>query len=325
MPTIVFDSRVHPDARALAQKDHELVGPLLEDTPERREALARADALILSNMWEIREPEFKTAAKLKVIGRPGVGVDNIDLPAATRHGVCVVNTPDAPSQSTAEHAVSLIFALAKGLVKSDASLRARGWETRAEFFGAELKGKTLGLVGVGRIGGIVAKTCRDGLGMRVVAFDPFLDPARAEGLGVELRKDLNEVLREADFVSLHCALSPQTRGLIGRGQFEAMKPTACLVNCARGPIVDEAALIEALRSNRIAGAGLDVFETEPMAPGHPLLTLPNAIVTPHIASHTAECERAMHLGAMEQVLALLRGERPKSLVNGDVWEGRRRD
>lgn len=324
MPTIVFDSRVHPDARALVGAEHEMIGPLLEDTPERRKALAQADALILSNMWEIREPEFKTASKLKAIGRPGVGIDNIEVPAATRHGVCVVNTPEAPSQSTAEHAVSLIFALAKGLVKSDAGLRARGWESRADFFGAELKGKTLGLVGVGRIGGIVARSCREGLGMRIVAFDPFLNPARAAELNVELRADLTAVLAEADFVSLHCALSPQTRGLIGRAQFTAMKPSAFLVNCARGPIIDEPALIEALRVNRIAGAGLDVFEAEPMAPGHPLLSLPNCVITPHIASHTAECERAMHMGAMEQVLAVLRGERPKSLVNADVWDARRR-
>lgn len=324
MAAIVFDSRVHADARKLAQADHELIGPLLEDNAERRAALERADALILSNMWEIRAAELQHAPRVKVIARPGVGMDNVEIPAATRHGVCVVNTPDAPSQSTAEHTVALLFALAKGLVKSDRNLRAKGWETRADFFGAELKGKVLGLVGVGRIGGGVARTCRDGLGMRVVAFDPFLQPARAAELCVELRADLDVVLAEADFVSLHCALSPQTRGLLNRERLAKLKPTAFLINCARGPIIDEPALVEALRAGAFAGAGLDVFADEPLPPDHPLLKLENVIVTPHIASHTAECERAMHLGAMEQVLAVLRGVRPRSLANPEVWEARRR-
>lgn len=324
MATIVFDFWIHPESRALAGAGHEILGPLNENAAERTRTLARADGLILSNLLQIREPELLAAPKLKVVARPGVGMDNVDIPAATKHGVCVVNTPDAPSQSTAEHAVALLFALAKGVVKSDVNVRAKGWETRGEFFGVELKGKTLGLVGVGRIGGIVAKICRDGLGMKVVAFDPFLDPARAAALSVELRPDLKTVLAEADYVSVHCALSPQTRGLLGREQLAAMKPTACLINCARGPIVDELALAEALTAKTIAGAGVDVFTDEPLPREHPLYKAPNAILTPHVASHTGECERAMHLGAMEQVLAVLRGERPKSLVNGDVWEKRRR-
>lgn len=324
MPLLATDSRIVSEARALLEPVFELRAPLLEDSPERRAVLTQVDALVLGTGWFIREPEFVAAPKLRVIGRPGVGLDNIDLASATRHGVCVINTPDAPSQSTAEHAVTLIVGLAKGLVRSERGLRERGWESRAEFLGLELKGKTLGLVGVGRIGGLVAQTCRDGLRMKVLAYDPFIDPARADALGVELTPDLNTLLARSDFVSLHCALSPKTKGLIGAAELAAMKPTAFLINCARGPIVDEAALAEALRSRKIAGAGLDVFAQEPLAADHPFRALDNLVLTPHVASHTAECEIAMHVGCAEDVLRVWRGEKPKALVNVDVWDKRRK-
>ena len=324
MPLLATDSRIVPEARALLEPHFELRGPLLEDTPERRAALAQAGALVLGTAWFIREPEFAAAPKLRVIGRPGVGVDNIDLTAATRHGVCVLNTPDAPSQSTAEHAVALLLALAKGLARSERAFRERGWEARQEFLGHELKGKTLGLVGAGRIGQIVAKVCRDGFQMRVLAYDPFMDSARAGALGLELAPDLRTLLAQADFVSLHCALSPQTKGLIGAAELAAMKPTAFLINCARGPIVDEDALVEALRQGQLAGAGLDVFAAEPLRPDHPLRSFAQVLLTPHIASHTLECERAMHVSCAEDVLRAWRGERPKALVNAEVWEKRKK-
>jgi D-3-phosphoglycerate dehydrogenase / 2-oxoglutarate reductase len=325
MPTILFDCPVPPVARALAESGHTLVGPLAEDTPERRQGLAAADALIVSSLWALGDAELAAAPRLKVIARPGVGYDNVDVAAATRHGVLVVTTPDAPSQSTAEHAVTLLLALAKGLVRSEAGFRGQGWSARAGFFGMELRGKTLGLVGVGRIGGIVAKTCREGLGMRVLAYDPFLflNPPRAQALGVELQTDLQAMLAHADFVSVHCPLTPETRGLIGAAELTAMRPSSYLINCARGPILDQAALAAALQDGTIAGAGLDVFDEEPLPSSHPLFDCPNLILTPHIASHTAECERAMHLGAMTQVLAALRGERPAWLMNPEVW-GRQR-
>lgn len=323
MPLLATDSRIVPEARVLLEPVFELRPPLFEDAPARRALLAHVDALVLGTGWFIREPEFAAAPKLRVIGRPGVGLDNIDLAAATRHGVCVINTPDAPSQSTAEHAVTLLVGLAKGLVKSDRGLRERGWQARAEFHGIELKGKTLGLVGVGRIGGIVARTCRDGFQMKVLAFDPFIDAARAAALGVELAPDLKTLLSRSDFVSLHCALSPKTKGLIGAAELAAMKPTAFLINCARGPIVDEAALAEALRARRIAGAGLDVFAEEPLPQNHPFRALDNLVLTPHVASHTNECEIAMHVGCAEDVLRAWHGEKPKALVNPEVWEKRK--
>jgi D-3-phosphoglycerate dehydrogenase len=325
MAIILCDCVVPPVARVITEPNHVLAGPLTEDTPERREKLAQAEALIASPRWQLGEKDFAAAPRLKVVARPGVGYDNVDVAAATRHGILVVNAADAPCQSAAEHAVALIMALAKGLVRSDATLRAQGWGARAAFFGMELRGKTLGLIGVGRIGRLVARICREGLGMRVVAYDPFLflDSTRAQSLGVELQTDLRQVLSVADFISIHCQLTTETHGLIGRAELAAMRPSACLINCARGPIVNEQALAEALANGTIAGAGLDVYTEEPLPPSHPFFGLPNVILTPHVASHTAECERAMHLAAMTQVLAVLKGERPAWLLNPEAWDRRR--
>jgi D-3-phosphoglycerate dehydrogenase len=325
MAIILCDCLVPPVARVITEPHHTLTDPMAADTPERRAMLAQAEALIASPRWRLGEAEFSAAPRLRIVARPGVGYDNVDVAAATRHGILVVNAPDAPCQSAAEHTVALLMALAKGLVRSDATFRAQGWEARTAFFGMEIRGKTLGLIGVGRIGRMVARICREGLGMRVVAYDPFLflDSARAQSLGVELQTDLRAVLSVADFISIHCQLTPETRGLIGRAELAAMRPTACLLNCARGPIVDEGALVDALRNGTIAGAGLDVYSEEPLPTTHSLFGLPNVILTPHLAAHTAECERAMHLAAMTQVLAVLKGERPAWLLNPEAWERRR--
>ncbi|MCA1554824.1 MAG: hydroxyacid dehydrogenase, partial [Chloroflexi bacterium] len=169
-----------------------------------------------------------------------------------------------------------------------------------------------------------ARTARDGFGMRVLVFDPYVNATRALELGCERRETLHEMLAECDFVSLHCALTPQTRGLIGSAELAAMKSTAFLINCARGPVVDEHALIEALRANQIAGAGLDVFSPEPPSPDSPLLDMENVIVTPHIASHTTDGVRAMGVGVAEEVVSVLSDERPRWLANPEVWESRRR-
>ena len=325
MKTILLDMVVHPDGMAILQAaGHKLVGPLSTDTPERRKALAEAHALIVGSGWPINDAVLSQAPSLQVVGRPGIGIDNVDLEAATKHGVCVVHTPDAPTQSTAEQAFTLLLALAKRLLVADAALRARGWNSRNEYpVGVELKGKTLGLVGLGRIGGTVARMAH-GFDMRVIVFDPYINPERAQALGVELRSSLREVLAESDFVSLHSALTPQTRGMIGKAELESMKPTAFLINCSRGPVIDEQALIEALRARRIAGAGLDVFTQEPTPSDNPLLQLDNVVVTPHIASRTTDGVTAMGVGAAEEVCAVLRGDQPRWLANKDVWEKRRK-
>ena len=324
MKTILLDTVIHPDGMAILQAaEHKLVGPMSTDTPERRKALAEAHAIIIGSAWQINDAVLSQAPNLHVVGRPGIGLDNVNLEAATKHGVCVVHTPDAPTRSTAEHAFALLLALAKRLIVADGALRARGWTSKNEYgAGVELKGKTLGLVGLGRIGGTVARMAQ-GFDMRVIVFDPYISAERAQALGVELRSSLCEVLAESDFVSLHSALTPQTRGMIGKAELETMKPTAFLINCSRGPVIDEQALSEALRARRIAGAGLDVFSQEPTPSDNPLLQLDNVVVTPHNASRTADGVTAMGIGTAEEVCAVLRGDQPRWLANKEVWEKRR--
>ena len=322
--TILLEMNLHPDGLAMLEAaGHTLVPSMSKDTPERRKVLSEANAIIIGSAWQIDDALLDQAPHLQVVGRPGIGIDNVNLAAATRHGVCVVHTPDAPTRSTAEHAFALLLALAKRLIVADGSLRARGWNSKNEYgVGVELKGKTLGLVGLGRIGGTVARMAQ-GFDMKVIVFDPYISPERAQALGVELRSSLREMLAESDFVSLHSALTPQTRGMIGKAELETMKPTAFLINCSRGPVIDEPALIEALRANRIAGAGLDVFTQEPTPDDNPLLQLDNVVVTPHNASRTADGVYAMAIGTAEEVCAVLRGDHPRWLANRDVWEKRR--
>jgi D-3-phosphoglycerate dehydrogenase len=259
---------------------------------------------------------------LKVIARHGIGVDNVDLAAATERGILVVNTPDAPTESTAEHAVALLLALAKQVVAGDRNLRGTANISHHRLQGTEVRGRTLGVVGFGRIGRRVAEICKQGLQMRVIAFDPYITPGQAEAMGVEAIDSLETLLDHADFLSLHPALSPETRHLISRPELRRMKPTAFLINVSRGPVVDEVALIEALESGQLAGAAMDVFDPEPPAPDNPLFRLPNVVATPHISSFTDLGRQAMSLGAVEQTLQVLRGERPPFLVNPEAWPGR---
>jgi D-3-phosphoglycerate dehydrogenase / 2-oxoglutarate reductase len=322
--TILLDTNVLTECTAiLTGAGHAIVGPMPSDTPERRQAFATANAIIIASAWQIDDTALAMAPMLQVVGRPGIGIDNVDTDACTRHGVCVVHTPDAPTQGTAEHAFTLLLALAKQLRGVDADFRAKGWNSRSAYGpGVELKGATLGLVGLGRIGGTVTKMAH-GFDMRVIVYDPYITDERARQIGAERKATLHEVLAEADFVSLHSALTPQTRGLIGKAELAMMKPTAYLINCSRGPVVDEAALLEALRARRIAGAGLDVFTVEPTPNDNPLLQLDNVIVTPHIASRTHKGVYDMNVGVAEEVNAVLRGERPRWLANREVWEKRR--
>ncbi|MBI5879974.1 MAG: hydroxyacid dehydrogenase [Chloroflexi bacterium] len=324
MKTILLDMPLHPQGLAILNAaGHEVIGPLPSDTPERRAIFARAHAIIIGSAWQINDETLAQSATVQVVGRPGIGIDNIDLADATKHGVCVVHTPDAPTQSTAEHAFSLLIALAKQTLRIDRDFHAKGWNSKnAVPLSIELKGKTLGLVGLGRIGGTIAKMAR-GFDMRVICFDPYVTAERAAQTGVELRPSLSDVLAEADFVSLHCALTPQTRGLIGPGELKTMKRTAYLVNCARGPVINEAALIDALRAGTIAGAGIDVFEEEPTPAGNPLLALDNVVLSPHVASRTEDGVYQMSVGAAEEVCAVLRGEPPRWLANREVWAKRR--
>ncbi len=248
---------------------------------------AQYDAIIVRSAIAITKRVLDAGEKLRVVGRAGVGVDNIDVPAATAKGVIVMNTPLGNITSAAEHAFALMMSMARHVPAADASMKSGKWE-KSSFTGTELEGKTLGIIGLGKIGGRVARVAR-ALGMRLVAFDPYLSPRRAEELEVDI-VDLDTLLAGADFVTVHVPLNDSTRGLIGREELAKMKPTARLVNCARGGIVDEEALAEALESRQIAAAAVDVFATEPLPGKSALRGAPNLILTPHLGASTAEAQ-----------------------------------
>lgn len=264
------------------------------------------DGIVVRSLPKITKRVIEAAGRLRVIGRAGVGVDNIDVDAATARGIVVMNTPLGNITSAAEHAVAMMLALARHIPAADASMKAGEWEKK-KFTGVELAGKTLGIVGLGKVGAIVARVAR-ALSMKVVAHDPYMNPKRAQELDVELR-DLDSLLREADFVTIHVPLNDSTRGLIGREKLALMKKSARLVNCARGGVVDESALADALREGRLAGAALDVFAEEPLPAAHPLRKLPNAILTPHLGASTTEAqERVAEDLARQFVDFFVRGE-----------------
>lgn len=285
---------------------------------------ASCDAIIVGGQMLIDGAVLdRIGPRLRAVARTGIGYDMIDVPAATQCGTMVLYTPDGPTESTAEHAIALILNLAKGVAVADRVLRSgAGFPPYGALVaGLELHGATLGLVGLGRIGGRVAEIARV-LGMRVVGYDPFTTAERAAALGVRLTASLAELLGIAEIVSLHCPAMPETYRLINGHTLALMRPGSYLVNVARGSIVDEEALVAALRSGHLAGAGIDVYDSEPTIANHPLYSLPNTICTPHIASYTKECVLRMQVQACEQVAMALTGQRPTHLVNPAVWAER---
>ena len=236
---------------------------------------------------------------LRAIARAGVGVDNIDVAAATRLGVVVMNTPGGNTVSAAEHTVALMLALSRQIPAADATMRRGGWD-RAKFVGTQVTGKTLGVVGLGRIGQEVARRAA-GLGMTVLGFDPFVTSARAAELGINAAASLDALLPDVDYLSVHVPLTPETRSLVGAAELGRMKKTARVLNVARGGIIDEHALAAALTAGTIAGAAIDVFETEPPAADHPLRAAPNCVVTPHLGASTVEAQENVALEAAELV------------------------
>jgi D-3-phosphoglycerate dehydrogenase / 2-oxoglutarate reductase len=261
---------------------------------------------------------IEAAPDLKVIAKHGVGPDNIDVAAATERSILVLNTPDANAVSVAEHTVAAIGALAKRALYNDRAMRAGNWKVRGELKAVDLDGKTLGLVGTGKIGSLVARKARGAFDMRVIAYDPYVNPGVAAANGITLVENLADVFRQADVVSLHTPLTPQTRKLVSAELIAAMKPTAFLVNFARGEVVDEAALIAALQNGTIAGAALDVFEQEPPAADNPLFQLDNVILSPHSAAQTAECVVRMSTTTAQGVVDALTGVRPRYIYNAEA-------
>ncbi len=307
---------------AALRREAEVIGPL-DLADDWQTPFKTSDAIITIVQPQFTGAVLDQAPRLRVIGRPGIGVDNVDLAAATARGIAVVNTPDAPTEPVAEKVVGWIIMLAHRLGAADRVTRVPGWQGRDRLMGNDLVGKTLGLIGVGRVGSRVAQICSDAFGMCVLAYDPHADPERVRALKVELVPSLAQLLPAADFLSIHCPLTPETRGLIGEAQLRAMKPTAFIVNAARFPVLDEGSFLRALREGWIAGAALDVLPSEPPPPDHPLLQMENVILAPHLGSFTREAMYRMLKETADQVLQVLRGERPPNLVNAEVWERRK--
>ncbi len=317
-------SVLKPEAQAVLEPLATLVTSPVKDTDEWYTEAATFDAMIVGQTYFTGPVMDRIGPRLRAISRTGIGVDRIDLDAATERGIMVVNAPDGPTESTAEHAVALMLNLTKQVALSDRVLRSgQGFPAYGILkVGLEAVGAVLGLVGLGRIGGRVAEIARV-LGMRVIAFDPFVSPERAATLGVELVASLEELLSTSEVVSLHCPAMPETYQLMNAARLAQMRPGSYLINVARGSLVDETALVEALQTGHLAGAGLDVFDPEPAVADNPLFSLPNTICTSHIGSYTTAGILRMQIIACQQVAAILRGERPTCLVNPAVW-GRHR-
>ena len=266
---------------------------------ELKAALRAADAAIVRSQPKLTAEYFEDVGNLRAIARAGVGVDNIDVPAATRKGVVVMNTPGGNSVSAAEHTIALLLALSRRVPAADAVMKAGGWD-RNKFVGTEVAGKTLGVVGLGRIGREVARRAK-GLDMRVIALDPFVTPAKAAELGYDTAANLDELLPKVDYLTVHVPLGEGTKSLIGSRELGMMKKTARVLNVARGGIVDEHALAEALANGTIAGAGIDVFSVEPIAADNPLLKAPNVVLTPHLGASTLEAQENVALEAAQLI------------------------
>ena len=284
------------------------------DRPALLAAVADADALLVRSATLVDAEVLAAADRLKVVARAGVGLDNVDVPAATARGVMVVNAPTSNIVSAAEHAVALLLAVARNVPAADASLRGGEWR-RSAFGGVELNGKTVGIVGLGKIGQLVAQRLA-GFGTHLVAYDPYVAPARAAQLGIEL-VTLEELLARSDAITVHLPKTSETQGLIGKEQLALTKPGVIIVNAARGGLVDEEALADAIRSGQVRGAGIDVFASEPTT-ASPLFELPGVVVTPHLGASTQEAQDRAGADVARSVLLALRGEFVPDAVNVQV-------
>ena len=268
-----------------------------KDKERLLEVIGEYDGLAIRSATKVSDKVLEAATNLKVIGRAGIGVDNVDIPAASKKGVIVMNTPFGNSITTAEHAIAMMFAVARQIPEASTSTHAGKWE-KSRFMGVELTGKTLGIIGAGNIGSIVINRAQ-GLKMKVIAYDPFLSEERADKLGVE-KVELDALLGRADFITMHVPLTDKTKNILSREAIAKLKPGVRIVNCARGGLVDEEALAEALKDGRVAGAAFDVFAVEP-ATESPLFNLPNVVVTPHLGAATTEAQENVALQVAEQM------------------------
>ncbi len=312
MARVLITEELAPSANAaLAAAGHDVDVQLGLSPEELRTAVKGADALIVRSATKVTEAVLEACDQMVVVGRAGVGIDNIDLAAATAHGVMVVNAPQSNIVSAAEHTIAMLLAQARNIAQAHAALVDGRWE-RSKWEGVEVSGKTLGILGLGRIGALVAQRA-NAFGMRLVAFDPFVAPERAKQMGVEL-VTIDELAAQADFVTVHAVKTPETIGLIGEGFFAQAKPGVRIINVGRGGIVDEAALAKAIEAGQCGGAAIDVFAEEPTTES-PLFSLPSVVVTPHLGASTAEAQDKAGEQIAEQVLLALAGEFVPYAVN----------
>jgi D-3-phosphoglycerate dehydrogenase / 2-oxoglutarate reductase len=310
-PVVLIAEKLAPSVLDILGDEVEIQHVDGTDRPALLSAVAGADALLVRSATQVDAEVLGATTTLKVVARAGVGLDNVDVPAATERGVMVVNAPTSNIVSAAEHAVALLLAVARRVPAADASLRGGEWK-RSSFSGVELQGKTAGIVGLGKIGQLLAQRLA-AFGMNLVAYDPYVSPARAAQLGIELLT-LDELLERADTISIHLPKTPETKGLIGKDQLAKVKPTVIIVNDARGGLIDEDALAEAVREGRVGGAGIDVFVKEPTT-SSPLFELPNVVVTPHLGASTAEAQDRAGTDVARSVLLALAGDFVPDAVN----------
>jgi D-3-phosphoglycerate dehydrogenase len=315
VPKVLVTDRIGEEGLAIL-RDNLDVDVMLGLTPqELLQAIPGYEALAVRSETKVTAEVFKAGSNLVVVGRAGVGVDNIDVDAATKRGIVVVNAPAAITIATAEHTLGMMLALARHIPRAHASLTAGKWE-RSKFVGVELRGKTLGVAGLGRIGAEVARRAR-AFDMRVIAYDPFVLPERFQAMGVML-VTLEELLRESDFITLHLPLTAQNHHFLDDEQFVQMKPGVRVLNVARGELISESALLRALDSGRVGGAAIDVFEQEPPEPQSPLLQHPNVVVTPHLGASAAEAQERLSVDVAEQIITALKGEPVAYAVNAPL-------
>ncbi|KIW04309.1 phosphoglycerate dehydrogenase [Verruconis gallopava] len=318
-PKVLIPEKVSPDGLALLQKTLE-IDEKRGLTPEQLlDIIPDYEALIVRSETKVTADLLKAAKKLKVVARAGVGVDNVDVNAATKLGIIVVNSPSGNINAAAEHTIALMMAVARNVAQGCSSLKAGKWE-RSKFTGIELKGKTLAIVGAGKVGLTVARIA-NGFGMNCIAYDPYANPALCAAAQVALKDSMDELFAEADFLTIHTPMIASTKGMISSAELGKMKPTARILNVARGGIIDEGALLEALDAGKIAGAGLDVFTSEPPAEDSTaakLIAHPKVVATPHLGASTREAQENVSIDVCEQVVQILGGALPRSAVNAPL-------
>ncbi len=296
----------------LLQKEFEVVVKEKISHEELLEMIPDFDALMVRSASKVTADVIEKAAKLKIIGRAGVGVDNIDIPAATARGIIVINSPGGNTIAATEHTMAMMLAMSRHIPIANETIQKGEWN-RKKYVGVELRGKTLGVIGMGRIGSGVAKRAL-AFDMNVIAYDPYINEDRAKSLGIRVGS-LDDVIAEADFITVHMPLTPETKGMISMPQMKKMKKGVRLVNCARGGIIDEADLAQAVKDGIVAGAAVDVFTSEPIPADHPLLGVPGIILTPHLGASTVEAQIGVSVDVSEGILAALKGEPVSTAVN----------